>query len=376
MSLEPPSPSNGYNVTVFHKLSVEVWQAILSSLHGRLNGLEAVAGSFETALGAEAVAIAQGRIDDAIVPQLTQVKQEMTAIQQAIALAEDQLAALQSGGVKAENVPLAGATDLFPMGTNAQEAFGYIEEALVALANGKVDKSAKASIAEAKAGQSDSTWLTPSTGAAMIGALGADADLQVFIESGTLTKEDGDFAYYIEMWGGGGGGGAGDYMYGGRGGAFASGFVLADELPDNVSIIVGSGGSGATVWPGNGTSGGESKFGDKLLAPGGGAGSGTSSSVHIEGTFGESFFSGTSPIGNRNTPGNSYKAGGTGAGGNSGNIVGRAGGTSYFAGNGGSGPGGAGMAPAGGGGGHYNGRGGNGARGEVRVYRFKRRKAG
>lgn len=284
MPLETPSPSNGYSITGFHKMSVDLWQAVLTSLHGRLSGLEAVAGSFEDALSDTAIALAQGRIDDSIVPQLTQVQQQMAGIQSAIAVAEDQLAALQNGGVKAENVPLAGASPLFPLGTDAQEAFTLIEQAVFALAEAKLDAStysdAKATGTEAAAGQSNSKWLTPNTGAAMIGALAGDVVKQVFTASGTFTKEADDIAYFVEAIGAGGGGAkGGSYQGGGQQGEWVERFIIAADISSSVSVTVGAAGSGTATNNASGTAGGASSFGAYLVSRGGKGGLYSASSV-------------------------------------------------------------------------------------------------
>lgn len=389
MPLDQPSQSNGYLISPFHKLSVELWNLILTSLHGRLGALETVAGSFEDALGDEAIALAQGRIDDTIVPQLMQVQEEMTAVQAAISLAEDQLAALQNGGVLAENVPLAGATDLFPAGTDAQEAFGLIELALVALSTAKLAVSAKADLATAKAGASDTKWLTPYGAAALIGEIAGDVVFEVFTASGTFTKQADDFLYFVESINAGASGqavrspGAVRYIAGGDGGDYIARFVLPSEFGASIAVTVGAGGLPVTAIAVNeqinGNNGGLSSFGTlvrSLRAAKGGAGiANNAPGVNGDWSGGVSGF----------TLGNSMLGGGAGAsstvssGGSA--TTGQPAGTSQTAGNGGAaahGTASAGTAPGGGGGsaggGATNAVSGAGARGEVRVYRFKRRK--
>ncbi|MBP0440694.1 hypothetical protein [Tianweitania sediminis] len=124
MPLSQNPSEDGYPVGPTDRLSVEFMQAVLDSLHGRLQAVEAAAEGFEDAVGDEAIALAEGRLNDSVVPQLTDLQAEIQALQDEIAAAGDQLAAIQAGGVVANLVTLAPVSGLDA--TTAQQAIAEI----------------------------------------------------------------------------------------------------------------------------------------------------------------------------------------------------------------------------------------------------------
>ena len=243
---------------------------------------------------------------------------------------------------------------------------------------------------------------------------------QTFTTSGTWTKPVGCLHVIVQCIAAGGGGGyptttdsnGRSYASGGGGGEFAQAVFSAATLDPTVSVVVGAGGAGAT--PGQpATAGGNTTFGDLLLAlpgpggrgdlvqvlplPGGGA-----SAISAPGLGGYQVISTADSGGNSATgsTGSGSMRGGGGGGGvfdANGSVTAYAGGASGAAarnaGGGGASPGtastpgsagassttrggtgggggqtgGVGGAP-GGGGGAGTSAGGNGGRGEVRVY--------
>jgi hypothetical protein len=108
-------------------LGKPAWDAAMVDIGTRLRALEAVNSELNDALAA-AEAVGQLTIANAVEPLIVAVQAEIDAIQAALALAEDQLQALQTGGVLAVNVPIEEVAGL--VADNTQEAF----EALVARA--------------------------------------------------------------------------------------------------------------------------------------------------------------------------------------------------------------------------------------------------
>lgn len=225
-----------------------------------------------------------------------------------------------------------------------------------------------------------------------IASLAGDVVREIFTSSGTFTKEDDDLAYFVEAWGGGGSGAryTGTVQGGGGGGGeYVSAFLLAADVPGSVSVTVGAGG-GSVAADGNGQAGGHSSFGTHATSLGGRGGPASSGMAALPRTGGLSAtntdqqdiiirlpqtHAGRGGAGGnalRGTGGDSVWGGAGGGGASSTNF--HPGGTSEFGGNGGDAgdtAGQDGQAP-GGGGGASRGTSGAGARGEVRVYRFKR----
>lgn len=139
MSLLLPSPSNGYAVTVNFKISDAVWNAAIPHLAGRVEELEDIVAAGYTAAQEAGTAMAEAIIQDAVAPQIADITETIAGFQTSLALAEDQLAALQNGGVEAVNVPLA-PYGLFGPGTDAQEAFALTSDYLQSIYSG-IDNS-------------------------------------------------------------------------------------------------------------------------------------------------------------------------------------------------------------------------------------------
>ena len=149
MSSLLPSPSNGYAVTVNFKISDEVWNEAIPHLAGRVDEIEAVILAGYTAAQQAGTAMAEAIIQNAVAPQIADITETIEGFQTSLALAEDQLAALQNGGVEAVNVPLA-PYGMFAPGTDAQEAFNQVSDALEAqgtaitgLGTNKMEKSTR-----------------------------------------------------------------------------------------------------------------------------------------------------------------------------------------------------------------------------------------
>ena len=142
MSLTPPTRSNAYAVTPDHDQSSDLWNAVLADLHARLLATEAAAAGFETAVSDAALVTAQGYLANAVAPQVDGLQTQMAAITAAIALAEDALQALQSGGIQASNVVLSAIEDFAP--TNVQDA---VETLIAAMTAGLVAEATARTVA-------------------------------------------------------------------------------------------------------------------------------------------------------------------------------------------------------------------------------------
>lgn len=220
----------------------------------------------------------------------------------------------------------------------------------------------------------------------------------------TWNKPTGLSHIVVQIWAGGGGGARATRGGGGAGGSYAEATIAADELGSTETITIGAGGAGIAL-EADGNSGGNSTFGNWVLANGGqgslAAGGGTGGN-----SFGVSIgsFAGAAggADGNPPTTGSQSIYGGGGGGGSStavsatgatgGNSVygggggggcggtsagaGGAGGTSKIGGDGGSGSvdtsanGSNGITPAGGAGGSRGGTGGTGGDGRAIVIEF------
>lgn len=408
MSSLLPSPSNGYAVTVNFKISDEVWNAAIPHLAGRVEELEDVVAAGYTAAQQAGTEMAEAIIQNAVAPQIADITETIEGFQTSLALAEDQLAALQNGGVEAVNVPLE-AHGVFGPGTNAQEAFALTSDYLQSIYSG-IDNSPAlsfnfgsqlvvnfASQAQMVAGTNETLPVSALGVAQAILATAGDVVLETFSASGTFTKQSDDIVYFVECIGGGGGGAAlwepttTRFVSGGSGGSCAQFLIVASDIPASLSVTVGAGGAGGASTVVNtslaGSDGGSSSFGGFATAPGGKAG--VSSAASVAGTD-RSMFGGIGGIGDVES-GRSILGGGGGAGTRvttGGQTLGTAGasaragsggeaatGTGAIVGSPGSVPGGGGGSAGSGDNGVTSCTGGAGARGEVRVYRFKRRKA-
>lgn len=397
MSLPLPSASDGYIVLAGHRISVELWNHVIAEIAARIAALEAVKSDLEDAVTL-VTTDALELVANSVAPSLADVQSLIADMNALLALAEDRLAAISSGGVVADNVTVQPIDGL--EASNAQDAFAeimgtVIDQIVDLIIPTKLAISAKADKAKAEAGTDNDTWMSPLTGAQQIAALAGDVVVETFTASGTFTKAVGDFLYLVECWAGGGGGNNATTAVtrgGGGGGEYAAIFISAGDITPTVSVLIGAGGSGgAAGGTAAGADGGNSGFGSYLIAHGGrgavnSAGSGGGGQApgfgSTDGVSG--YASGGGSTGQTTSIGNGGNStmGGAGGGGcstmTSGAQVG-AGGISGRGGNGGNGnnqpgvKGGNGSSPGGGGGGSsQNGGGGDGARGEVRVTRFKR----
>jgi|GEM_PF-3972846 len=129
MSSLLPSPSNGYAVTINFDISAAVWNAALPHLAGRIDVLEEIVAQGYSAAQEAGTAMAEAIIRDSVAPQIADVNATIVDFETRLSVAQDQLAALQNGGVEAVNVPLA-PYGMFAPGTDAQEAFGQISDRL------------------------------------------------------------------------------------------------------------------------------------------------------------------------------------------------------------------------------------------------------
>jgi long-tail fiber proximal subunit len=159
-------------------------------------------------------------------------------------------------------------------------------------------------------------------------------DIQTFNASGTWTKPACGTVARVECWGAGGGGGgyenSGSYMIGGGGGGGAGivSIVPYVTLGATETVTIGNGGSGGGQYT-NGTSGGSSKFGSWVTAPGGGGGKYKGGGGRNG--YGAGYGSGGSPVvggnGGWGGHGGSRSSGGVpGAGGKGGKTSGQTGG--------------------------------------------------
>jgi hypothetical protein len=108
-----------------------------------------------------------------------------------------------------------------------------------------------------------------------IDTLGGSVIQTVYNNNDTWVKGSGTVCNVVAIGAGGGGGGVGEDASfggsGGAGGAMSVGWFAIDDLPDTVEIEVGTGGTGGRPESGLTTAadGGDSWFGEYLLAPGG-----------------------------------------------------------------------------------------------------------
>lgn len=240
----------------------------------------------------------------------------------------------------------------------------------------------KATQAQAEAGTSNSVLMTPQSTVEAIRANAPVVELETITISGTFAKHPDDIGYFLELIGAGGGGGYNsgttNATLGGFGGQYLAFFIDADEVGGSVPVVIGSGGPGASS-SGSGEDGGSTSFGP-YTAAGGTGGVHNIQSANIDDAKNV-----LAAYGQQHRPnsllGLAQWGGGLppSAGGAVSGTSARAAANSERCGRGGDGntsagqAGGDGQAPGGGGGASNNGgRGGNGARGEVRVYRFKR----
>ncbi|MCK9614262.1 MAG: hypothetical protein M0R48_02015 [Candidatus Omnitrophica bacterium] len=96
--------------------------------------------------------------------------------------------------------------------------------------------------------------------------------MQVFTSSGTWVKPTGVNKVYVKVWGAGGGGSGGHhpaYGSGGGSGGYSEGVV---NVVGDISVTIGSGGSGGRIGQ-NGSAGSNSSFGSDITATGGSGGS-------------------------------------------------------------------------------------------------------
>ena len=99
----------------------------------------------------------------------------------------------------------------------------------------------------------------------------APAGSETFLANGAFVVPKGYTEVTVHISGGGGGGAGGnastEALYGGYAGEFTSTVVSVSEL-ENISVVIGSGGSGR--WKANGNPGGESSFGGLIVSGGAG----------------------------------------------------------------------------------------------------------
>jgi hypothetical protein len=151
---------------------------------------------------------------------------------------------------------------------------------------------------------------------------GGPAKLRVFSASGLYTPTPGARVIEVLLFGGGGGGGSGSRSAtgaaasggaGGGGGGRAHGLFSVAQLASPVSVTIGAGGSGGATQTMNsasgavGGAGGDSRFGDLLVAWGGGggadgqigaaAGGGAGGAQYFAGANGAGATPGASPLG-------------------------------------------------------------------------------
>jgi hypothetical protein len=148
-----------------------------------------------------------------------------------------------------------------------------------------------ASQAQAEAGLSNTTLMTPLRTAEAIAALASGGSggggligIQAFTSSGTYTPTTGAGSAFAIITGGGGGGGGTSTASGAGGGAAGATAFLFISSPAVTTVTIGSGGSGNT---GNsaGTSGGTTSFGTTTAGGGaGGLGGGESSPSGVDGS--------------------------------------------------------------------------------------------
>lgn len=247
--------------------------------------------------------------------------------------------------------------------------------------------------------KTESTGVEPVEGVNWADISGANPVMlrQVFTTSGTFTKNENDLFYYVEAWGGGGSGARYTTTAqggGGSGGEYVSRYLLASDIGASETVTIAAGGV-AISSNGVGNNGGTTTFGAVVEAGGGYGGptaTGTAASLArarnpavsaantlVTGSLLFPFASfGGAATGTAGTqlfigPGGMSIFGG-GGGGGAASAAFNVGGVSQFGGDGGAAHNEAGVdgSAPGGGGGASRGTSGAGARGEVRIWTFRR----
>jgi hypothetical protein len=394
--LTQPTPANDFLVTNDTPLDPTTLTAVFQALWFRIRDLQEIAAGFENAVSQSAIELANGKLNLSVSPALNALNARVGEITALMADAEDRLAALQNGGVAAENVPI-GAIEGFPANTNAADAFRMLGAFAAAAGETLQSIGETAGAAQPKADKNQPN------GYAGLGASGkvlstlmatSMSPAETFTASGTFTKQPDDIAYLVEAVGGGGAGAWGSYGGGGCGGVCVNALVTASEVAATETVTVGAGGTIAASGA-RGNMGGRSSFGALLVAPGGSGGAqGSSSYTDTLGSYsvGPSYDGVTqAPNTPGVQPGSVFGAGTTGNAAGGSTIEGggggagcdyryispaKAGGLSVRHGRGGdstaAGAGIAGAAPGGGGGGGFQNQPGPGGRGHVRIWRIKK----
>ncbi|MDG3580423.1 hypothetical protein P7F60_29005 [Rhizobium sp. YJ-22] len=169
MSLPPPSPSDRYQLTgILYKWTVALWNSVFGSIADRLNALEARDADYQEVIDAGTGAAIE-YVQNAVAPQIEQIGDTIGDLNEEIAEAQDILAALQSQGVPATNVPVTPAGN-FPAGTSVQEALEALDQVTSGIGNAltthkagvDVHPEARATAALARAGTDNTRIMTPS----------------------------------------------------------------------------------------------------------------------------------------------------------------------------------------------------------------------
>lgn len=101
-----PSASNGYLISFDTKLNPATLNAVLGSVHERLQTQEAKVADYEAAI-AQVTEAGLEMIAENVGPQLQAARNELTALQQLADELADQIAEIRNGGVDAVNVAMA-----------------------------------------------------------------------------------------------------------------------------------------------------------------------------------------------------------------------------------------------------------------------------
>lgn len=138
MSSPLPSASNGYLFQPDTPLSPEVFNGCFGSIKTAIDALQQVVVDYET--------IQQGGVDHAhdfieasVQPAIATLVAQITGLQGLVAAAEDQLAAIQNGGVEPANITIPDAVGL-GINVNLEQALTSIAAQIAATGSQLVTK--------------------------------------------------------------------------------------------------------------------------------------------------------------------------------------------------------------------------------------------
>ena len=102
--LPAPTADNNMLLHPMQKLDFDFLQGLLTELHSRFNAIELITGDVQAELSAETSTRLQNAFDNTLSPLLQQALDTVAQVQSEVGATQDQLFAIQQGGVGAANV--------------------------------------------------------------------------------------------------------------------------------------------------------------------------------------------------------------------------------------------------------------------------------